>query len=474
MFLFFFYYFSFHTGKELENNYNLSEIIILLLTYILNFILVGASSAISLKEINEGFEIYNEYSKSNNEKKSSKVDKKYNKNGESDGIISESKKIGVVKDIMVSISFMVQSCLSLLLTILLNKMIIYILKDNINQKKFLYAIAGISIAWNIVSSFIFLIYSCPIKKIDKKNNDEENEKNDKYEQNYNLEELILLTHNQKNNNKQLIDKKTQTNGIEEKNIKKIKTCTFCGYLFFQKTTKDDKDICIFYKYSGKWLWIKTTFLRIINIIPVCLELYCQLHIVAFKPILSEKMLKDFSDWKSIGFIIYLIVFDMFGFIFSTIFSFYKLKKNFKKNNKIIPKSIIIIIPFISVCVFSLINFTISLIYYKIDKYKGVWDYLFIHILSCFKLIEFQLFSLFGIFNNEDFFNSSLLLVLERAIWNIIENILDSFEAKTKKLILIQIIFSSILGIPICLILAIAICSCLCIFKGRSEEENNQS
>ena len=52
-------------------------------------------------------------------------------------------------------------------------------------------------------------------------------------------------------------------------------------------------------------------------------------------------------------------------------------------------------------------------------------------VSCFKLIEFQLFSLFGIFNNEDFFDSSLLLVLERAIWDLIENILESFESIQK-------------------------------------------
>ena len=100
-------------------------------------------------------------------------------------------------------------------------------------------------------------------------------------------------------------------------------------------------------------------------------------------------------------------------------------------------------------------------------------------VSCFKLIEFQLFSLFGIFNNEDFFDSSLLLVLERAIWNIIENILDSFEVNTKKLILIQIIFSWVLGRPADLIFACGIIELVYygpdIMKGdKGKENNNQS
>lgn len=97
-------------------------------------------------------------------------------------------------------------------------------------------------------------------------------------------------------------------------------------------------------------------------------------------------------------------------------------------------------------------------------------------VSCFKLIEFQLFTLFGIFNSNDFLDASLLLILERAIWMIIENIFDNFGVNTKKLILIQIIFSSILGIPVCfilcLLLLLGIFSIPKKFKGRSEEENN--
>ena len=74
-------------------------------------------------------------------------------------------------------------------------------------------------------------------------------------------------------------------------------------------------------------------------------------------------------------------------------------------------------------------------------------------VSCFKLIEFQLFTLYRSYH-DDFLDASLLLVLERAIWIIIENVFDNFEVDIKKLILTQIIFSSILGIPTGLILVI--------------------
>ena len=51
LFWFFFYYFSFHTGEELEENYLLAEILVLISAYIIGFILVGGSSTISLMQI---------------------------------------------------------------------------------------------------------------------------------------------------------------------------------------------------------------------------------------------------------------------------------------------------------------------------------------------------------------------------------------------------------------------------------------
>ena len=224
LFLLFFYLFPFHTGKELEKNYSFSEILILLLTYILTSIMVGASSAISLKEINEVIQIYNKYTlyfyvNNNNNKEDEKEEdeKEDNQNN-----IDDKKRLSLAQDIIADFSFAFQSCISLLLTVFLNKMLIYILKDNLNQKKLLYGIAGISIAANILSSCLFIVYSRPIKiNIEEKNNEEEKEESYKEEHNSNIEELFLLSNNLININKKLIDKSIQTNGNEETNIKKM-------------------------------------------------------------------------------------------------------------------------------------------------------------------------------------------------------------------------------------------------------------
>ena len=258
--------------------------------------MVGASSTISLKEINEVIQIYNKYTLYYNVNNNNKEDEKEDEKEDNQSNIDDTKILSLAQDIIADASFAFQSCISLLSTVFLNKMLIYILKESLNQKKLLYVIAGISIAANILSSCLFIVYSRPKKRIEERNNEEENVEIYKEEHNSNIEELFLLSNNQININKKLIDKSIQTNGNEEHAL-------FVDIYFFKKQQKMIIYICVFYKYSGKWSWIKSNFLGIINIFPVCLELYCQLQIVAFKPLLSEKMLKSFSDWKCIGFII---------------------------------------------------------------------------------------------------------------------------------------------------------------------------
>jgi len=53
-------------------------------------------------------------------------------------------------------------------------------------------------------------------------------------------------------------------------------------------------------------------------------------------------------------------------------------------------------------------------------------------VSTFKIIEFQIFFAFGVFNSNNVFDSSLLLNLERVTLGIIETFLDNFEANAKK------------------------------------------
>jgi len=70
------------------------------------------------------------------------------------------------------IIFILQSCISLYLAVLINKILISIFDDNISKKKFLYIIAGICIFASIVSIVLFFIHSIPIQKL----NIEENKK----------------------------------------------------------------------------------------------------------------------------------------------------------------------------------------------------------------------------------------------------------------------------------------------------------
>ena len=454
IFLLFFLFFEFHTGKELENNYTLSEIIILLIIYILNYILVGGSSLITMKQIKDEISKLNLLN--------------VNENKDDD---TKDKESDITNEIFSSASFILLSGLSLIFTILLNKLLIFILNNNTNQKKFLYGITGICIASNIISTICFAIHSCAIIKKDIKEKEESVIRNQEIKN----EEFCILSDNRMNKSKKKINKETQTNDIEDKDITTIKTCTLCGYLFYQKSKKDEKDICILYKYSRKWEWTKKNILKRMNIIWCFMELFCQLQIFGFKGKLSQKMYTSFSDWKNIGFLFYYIGINFFSAFFGCCFYAFKSKIN-KENfgNCFISSTILLFI-----CFLSSISFITSLIYYKLDKHTVVWDYLYMLNVSTFKIIEFQIFSAFGAFNSNNIFESSLLINLERAIWGIFETFLDNFEANTKKLVLVQIIFSSILGILSSLIIVLTIFALIFCFsevKGicGNEEQDNKS
>ena len=102
------------------------------------------------------------------------------------------------------------------------------------------------------------------------------------------------------------------------------------------------------------------------------------------------------------------------------------------------------------------------------------------IVSYFKLIEFQIITFYGLYNSNNLFDSSLLLNLERAFWMLIENIIDNFDADRRKLVLVQIIFSSILGIPtgwviiglIVYAIYLLILKCLC-GTGKIDEQSSE-
>jgi len=195
------------------------------------------------------------------------------------------------------------------------------------------------------------------------------------------------------------------------------------------------------------------------------------------------MLESFSDWKSITFIFYYLSFTiLFGII---ILPFYAaVASSLKEKERII--IMIFFFIYFFYCLFSIYNFIISLIYYLRG---GINDYLIMVDFIIFKILEFHIFSFFGIFNSDNILDGSLLLNLERAIWIIIENLLDNFNANKKKLILTQIIVSSLtpVGIGIIVILIIVkkiiilieevitgIKSCFTSIKNSTKENNGNN
>ena len=438
MFFFFFYYFSFHTGKELDENYISSEIIILAVTTILGFILVGGSSIISLKQISILFKsVFRDFKFD--------ITKSYNYGGKDDFAFSE--KGQKIYDFMSVFFYIFFSGLSLLFTILINKYLIYILDNNIIRKKFLYGIRLIYTITCILTLILFEIHSCSFKKSEEKN---ELEGNDQI-QNTTSEELSILSNGP---NKNPLNKSTQT-GDEETGIKSIKTFTCCGYLFFQKETKN-KRIYILSKYEGKCSWIIKNMFGIINIIIAVYMLLCQLLCISFKQILSDRMLNNFSDWKNILFlgILILFAFILGGFI-AIIFS--GIEKSYEKS-KYFGVAIIFIWLYFFLTFLSIITLIFSSIHYAKNNHGTGWDYIYMIQITFFKFVECQMFNSFGVFNGESALDSSLILNFENLIWTIFENISDVFEFSTRHLVLVQIIVSPITtflcSVVVCLYYAI--------------------
>ena len=133
--LIFFLFFDFHTGDALKKNYITIEIVVIVLTYIFQIILVGSSSIISLKELVRERE-FCEFS----------CFKKENKN----------KHFLKVLKLLI---YLLNSCLSLLCTILINKLIFKIYGNYSTSKKFLLIILIITFSSYLFSIFFYLEYT---------------------------------------------------------------------------------------------------------------------------------------------------------------------------------------------------------------------------------------------------------------------------------------------------------------------------
>ena len=85
----------------------------------------------------------------------------------------------------------------------------------------------------------------------------------------------------------------------------------------------------------------------------------------------------------------------------------------------------------------------------------------------FKIIDFQILTVFNFYDNSDLFNTTLAITLEKLLWMIIETIIDTYVENKKKLVLVQLIVTA--PISAILLLFIVPCSVLACINGDKNE-----
>ena len=444
-----FLFFDFHTNDELLNNYTGIKLFILIISYIFLSFLVGCSSTIALKEY------YDLYS----------------------GIFFKGKN----KEKEEKIFFYTFSGISAFLIMLINRKI-FISFNDISSKKVLMLIEIVCLASFFLSMIFHCLYLIPIKKKKEKKNEEENkedqkedqkdENQNKREKNNKKKEHIYLNRKKKHNRNEEIKpriseeasikdnqpsphNKNQLDEIsikEKKAIYSTKICTLCGYIYFRKET-NNKKACICYYYTDKCTWFKEKIFNFYTMAPFFTELYCQISNVGYNSILTEKLVNDFSYSKNMKFYITLFLFSLgFGIAYSP--SNNSVKEKEEKEKKTNDNTPFNYLSFISLFLFgfTLFTFISSIYYYKEDNtQRNKWDNIIMAECIFFKVLDLMILSFFDFFDNTDIFNSSLAITVEKFMWMIIEVLIDAFVSNKKKLILVQIIITS-MGIGIFIIM----------------------
>ena len=437
--------FDFHTGDQLLNNYDQLELLIIILSYIFLSFTVGSSSTIALKEY---FDFFTGVFSKNENKEDDEKPLFYLLSGISILII-----MGVNRKIFTSIKPENSKL------ILISMIIVYVL----------------SLMLSFIFHYMFLI---PVRDIKKNENQEENK----------TKENQYITYNIKNGQKEADNCEYQINDINDvdidkgsdrnignnknkeiksnqnenknndiaqpdknkkKEIHSAKICTLCGYLYFQKKI-GNKTACICYYYTDKCTWFREKFFKLDVIVPVLTELYCQLCILGYNSLLTEKLLKVYSFSKSFKFYLALIIISIFfGSLTPTDFEEIGNKKKDKErkkgilNCKFINDNFILII-FIYVFGFTLLTFISSICYLNEKNLsRGRWDNIIMAEFIYFKVIDMIILGFYNFFDNSDIFNTSLTITLEKFIWMIIETIIYASEPSAKSLVIAQIVFSSI-------------------------------
>ena len=449
--------FEFHKGEQLLENYTRLEIVVLILAYVLLSFIVGCSSTIALKEY---FTI--------------------------DAKVFEKKKEFSEKGQKIAFYFV--SGISLFLTIIFQRQIFKRYKP-ITAKMVLIWISIICASSFIISLIFHILFLIPVKVKKKKSKKGESKENKLENENINYNKRIPfrneneqeqelndlnqaidinnkyvdniinsdLRHNTKDdlfnrdNNFQNI---TNRNNQEEKNNYFTKICTFCGYIYLQKDSKDEH-ICICYYYSNKCTWFKETICKFDVIAPFLIELYCQISVIGYKSILTEKLLEDFSYKKNIKYFLalFLISVSLASMLIPADNNMVKKPKENNTENNAKPKQFMFNSSFdknfwwtIKGILFTFTLFILgsSACYYmEMSITKKRWDYIYMVGFGAFKTIDLMLLSFYDFFDNSDIFNTTLAITFEKLLWMIIEAIIYSFDFKNKILIVIQIIISSL-------------------------------
>ena len=153
------------------------------------------------------------------------------------------------------------------------------------------------------------------------------------------------------------------------------------------------------------------------IIPFLIELFCQVCIMGFNPILTDKLLNEYSYSKNIKFYCALYILSIcYAIIF--IFLYTKDKKTKKKNccaNKNI--GFYFVYSFGFLFVFIIFTFISSVCYFTDDNLKRErWNNIIMAEFIYFKVLDFQILSFFDFLDNSDIFNTSLVITFEKLLW----------------------------------------------------------
>ena len=479
LFLLLFLFFDFHTGDELLNNYSQLDFTIIILSYIFLSITVGCFSTIALKEY---FDMFSGVFSKDENKEDDEKPLFYILSGLSLLIVmGVNRRIFISVKIenykLITISIIIVCFISLILSFIFHYLFLIpvrektkdeILKENTNKEN---QYKTYDIKKEQIKSNNWEDQINDINDLDEnvEKDSDRNKVNNKAEEAKSKGEIIIKTKKSfRNNENQIneIDIKDilPTDTKKKKEIHSTKICTLCGYLYFQKDI-ENKSACICYYYTGKCNWFKEKIFRFDVIAPVLTELYCQLCIIGYNSLLSEKLVKVYTFSKNIKFYLALILLSIgLGCITNPDLLKNQKEKNEKEKGKKKGLFDCINVPIIWLIFYYVLGLTfltfISSICYMTDKNlsRGRWDNIIMAEFILFKIIDMSILGFFDFFDNSDIFNTSLAITLEKFIWMIIETIIEVSKPSIKSLVIVQIIVTStIFGLSIFMIFYFCCC-----------------